>query len=82
MSVGIVGGVTMVDLCYNEDSVADVDMNVVMTSSGRFLEVQGTAERQAFTREQLDGILDAASNAIRPVFDLQMAASEGREVEG
>lgn len=82
VSVGVVGGVTMVDLCYSEDSVADVDMNVVMTSGGKFLEVQGTAERHAFTREQIDGILDAASTALAPVFDLQIAAAEGREVEG
>jgi ribonuclease PH len=53
-SVGMVGGEPMLDLCYEEDSQADVDMNVVMTGAGRFVEVQATAERHAF-RRRADG---------------------------
>ena len=58
VSVGIVGGVPMLDLRYEEDSGADTDMNIVMTGSGRFVEVQGTAEGQAFDRATLDTLLD------------------------
>jgi ribonuclease PH len=65
VSVGIVGGELRVDLAYAEDVVADVDMNVVMTESGRVIEVQGTAERASFTRAQLDDMLDLATTAIR-----------------
>ncbi len=58
VSVGIVDGVPMLDLCYEEDSGADTDMNIVMTGSGRFVEVQGTAEQVAFDRATLDTLLD------------------------
>ena len=54
VSVGIIGGIPMLDLPYEEDSRAGTDMNVVMTGSGRFVEVQGTAEQEAFSREELD----------------------------
>jgi ribonuclease PH len=74
MSVGIVGGKTMVDLDYQEDSGAEVDMNVVMTSDGRFVEVQGGAERGAFTPAQLDEMLGAAKSALAKVFELQERA--------
>lgn len=60
VSVGIVGGVPMLDLCYEEDSCADVDMNVVMTGDGRFVEVQGTAEAEPFTSAELDLLRDLA----------------------
>jgi ribonuclease PH len=81
VSVGIVGGELNVDLCYAEDSVADVDMNIVMTSSGKFLEVQGTAERKAYSREQLNEMVEAAATVLGPVFESQLIAAEGREVE-
>lgn len=60
VSVGIVAGVPMLDLCYEEDSRADVDMNVVMTGDGRFVEVQGTAETEPFTSAELDLLRDLA----------------------
>ncbi|PYY36969.1 ribonuclease PH [Curtobacterium sp. MCJR17_055] len=58
ISVGIVGGVPMLDLAYEEDSRADTDMNIVTTGSGKFIEVQGTAEHAPFDREELDALLD------------------------
>ena len=70
-SVGVVGGVAMLDLPYEEDSRADTDMNVVMTSDGRFVEVQGTAENVAFTREELDVLLDLASAGITAIHAAQ-----------
>ncbi|GGW26661.1 ribonuclease PH [Streptomyces caelestis] len=60
VSVGIVGGVPLLDLCYEEDVKADTDMNVVCTGDGRFVEVQGTAEAEPFAREELDALLDLA----------------------
>ncbi|MFI1951197.1 ribonuclease PH [Streptomyces xinghaiensis] len=60
VSVGIVGGVPLLDLCYEEDVTAETDMNVVCTGDGRFVEVQGTAEGQPFARGELDGLLDLA----------------------
>ena len=58
VSVGVVGGVPMLDLCYEEDSAADVDLNVVVTGAGAFVEVQGTAEHDPFDRSMLDSLLD------------------------
>jgi len=71
VSVGIVGGVAMLDLPYEEDSRADTDMNVVMTGSGRFVEVQGTAEQEAFAREELDELLDLAALGIAQIHEAQ-----------
>jgi len=71
VSVGVVDGVCMVDLDYSEDSRADVDMNVVMTGSGRFVEVQGTAEGMAFTRGELDELLAGAERGIGKLLELQ-----------
>ena len=71
ISVGIVDGVPVLDLPYVEDSRAEVDMNVVMTSEGRFVEVQGTAEGQPFTRGELDSVLGLAEKGIREIVDLQ-----------
>jgi ribonuclease PH len=71
ISVGIVGGVPMIDLPYVEDSTAEVDMNVVMTESGRFVEVQGTAEGLAFTRGELDSLLGLAEAGIVEIIALQ-----------
>jgi ribonuclease PH len=70
-SVGVVGGTPMVDLAYDEDSKADVDMNVVQTGDGRFIEVQGTAEGSPFDREALDSLIQLASSGIVQLIDLQ-----------
>lgn len=75
VSVGIVEGTLLVDLDYNEDQKADVDMSVVQTSSGMLLEVQGTAEKQAFSRAQLNGLLDLAQGALVDIFEEQNVAS-------
>ena len=71
VSVGVVDGVCMLDLPYVEDSRAEVDMNVVMTSSGRFIEVQGTAEGAPFAKSELDEMLSLAEHGIAQLLDLQ-----------
>jgi ribonuclease PH len=71
ISVGIVDAVPMLDLAYVEDSKAEVDMNVVMTSTGKFVEVQGTAEGAAFSRSELDSLLGLASAGIEEILALQ-----------
>jgi ribonuclease PH len=73
VSVGIIDGVPMLDLPYAEDSRAEVDMNVVMTGSGKFVEVQGTAERIAFSRAELDELLDLAAVGIDQLVEAQRA---------
>ena len=73
VSVGLVDGVAMLDLPYEEDSRADTDMNVVMTGRGDFVEVQGTAEHAAFTRAQLDRLLDLAAAGIARIHEAQRA---------
>ena len=73
VSVGIIDGVAMLDLPYEEDSRADTDMNVVMTGAGRFVEVQGTAEKEAFTREELDQLLELAATGITEIHAAQRA---------
>ena len=73
ISVGVVGGIPVCDLPYPEDSTADVDMNVVMTSEGSFVEVQGTAEGAAFGRPVLDELLDLAEQGIGRLIDRQRA---------
>jgi ribonuclease PH len=74
VSVGAKAGVSLLDLDYSEDSTADVDMNVVATGEGKLVEVQGTAEGQAFGRGELDGMLDLALEGIRTLGALQQAA--------
>jgi len=71
VSVGKVGGQVMVDLAYEEDSLAEVDMNLVMTGGGRFVEVQGTAERLPFEKKDFDEFLSVGWNAIRHLVKLQ-----------
>jgi ribonuclease PH len=71
ISVGIVGGLPVLDLAYAEDANAEVDMNVVMTGSGRFIEVQGTAEGLPFTRGELGSLLDLAVGGIEEIVALQ-----------
>ncbi len=74
VSVGIVGGTAVLDLPYAEDSIADVDMNVVMTGSGGLVEVQGTAEGTPFPRGELDGLLDLAAIGVERLRAAQEAA--------
>ncbi len=74
VSVGIYQGVPVLDLDYPEDSSADTDMNVVMGEAGGFIEVQGTAEQAPFAREELNGMLDLASDGIQQLIALQKAA--------
>jgi ribonuclease PH len=70
-SVGIVGGMPLLDLAYEEDSKAEVDMNIVKTGDGRFIEIQGTAESEPFGTEALAGLLDLADQGIRRLIDAQ-----------
>ena len=74
VSVGIIDDRPMLDLCYKEDVAADVDMNVVMTGKGGFVEVQGTAEHAPFDRAGLDRLLDLAASGIRKLIKLQRQA--------
>ena len=71
ISVGIVDNAALLDLKYDEDSRAEVDMNVICTGDGRFIEVQGTAERQPYTREQMDKLLDLATKGIEHLVGIQ-----------
>jgi len=72
VSVGMKNGEVLVDLDYAEDSTCDVDMNFVMTGSGLFIEVQGTAEHQAFSKNDLDRMTNAASSALKQIKEIQM----------
>jgi ribonuclease PH len=74
ISVGIVGGVPLLDLRYEEDVKADTDMNVVCTGDGRFVEVQGTAEAEPFAREELNALLDLAVSGCGELAELQRKA--------
>ncbi len=76
VSVGIVDGEVLCDLCYEEDRRAEVDMNLVMTGEGEFIEVQGSAEGAPFSRARLDEMLAAGEQAIRRIFEIQRAALE------
>jgi ribonuclease PH len=71
ISVGVVNGEPRLDLSYEEDSAAEVDMNVVMTGSGEFIEVQGTAETKPFNRQYLQNMLDLADKGIREIISIQ-----------
>lgn len=76
VSVGIIDGVSMLDLCYEEDSRAEVDMNVIMTASGELVEVQGTAEGKPFSRARLNELLDLAEHGLKQIFAMQRNAVE------
>jgi ribonuclease PH len=76
ISVGVIAGKPMLDLPYEEDSRAEVDMNVVATGSGRFVEVQGTGEDGTFDRKELDELLDLALGGIGSIVERQKAAVE------
>jgi len=71
ISLGVVGGEVLMDLDYREDSTADTDMNIVMAEGGGLIELQGTAEQQPFSREQLDTMLDLGAAAIGKINELQ-----------
>lgn len=70
-SVGVVGQDLLLDLTYEEDSKADVDMNIVMTAKGEFIEIQGTAERKTFNKDQMDKLLTLAKKGIEELIDIQ-----------
>ena len=76
-SVGIVNGSVLLDLAYDEDSKAEVDMNIVMTGSSEFIEIQGTAERRTFNKELMDKMLDLAQKGITELIDAQRALLKG-----
>jgi ribonuclease PH len=73
-SVGITRSYMMLDLCYEEDSQAEVDFNVVMTDLGLFVEVQGTAENKPFSKNSLEGLLSLAESGIKQLFEIQQNA--------
>jgi len=75
-SVGIVHSYALLDLCYDEDCNAEVDFNVVMTSQGKFVEVQGTAEAKPFSKETIDSLLSLGENGIEQLFKIQQATLE------
>ena len=74
LSAGIRGGDVLLDMCYEEDSAASVDFNIVMTDSGQLIEVQGTGEARPFSRDEMDSILDTVSVGLRQLFDAQKEA--------
>ena len=74
ISVGIIEGTPILDLAYVEDSAAEVDMNIVCTGAGKFIEIQGTAEREPFTREQMNEMLAMAETGIKELFQIQRSA--------
>ena len=78
ISVGKVDGTVLLDLNYEEDSKAEVDMNVVMTGQGKFVEIQGTAEEEAFTKKEMDGLTRLAQKGIGELTKIQKKALEGK----
>ncbi len=77
VSIGIVDGKVLLDLCYEEDSKADVDMNFVMTGAGKFIEVQGTAEHAPFTRRQMERMAEIAQGGIKELMKAQKKVIAG-----
>ena len=76
VSVGMVNDAALLDLCYAEDAAAQVDMNIVMTGDGKFIEIQGTGEEYAFSHEQLTAMLDLAKKGLREITDIQKKVLE------
>lgn len=76
VSIGIVNGVPLLDLCYTEDAAASVDMNLVMTGTGRFIELQGSGEESTFSRSELDALLALGRGGIERLLAIQNAALE------
>ena len=74
VSAGVVGGERLLDLAYEEDSRAEVDFNVVMTGSGKLVELQGTAEGEPFSRAELDEMVDLAEGGVRELTEIQRRA--------
>ncbi|MBR4222158.1 MAG: ribonuclease PH [Victivallales bacterium] len=74
VSVGLLNGEVLLDLCYTEDSAADVDMNIVMTDKGRFVEIQGSGEEATFSEKQMGEMIKAAKHGLKEIFDLQEKA--------
>ena len=80
ISVGIIGGLAAIDLDYEEDSKAEVDMNVVMTGAGKFIEVQGTAEREPFRKEDLNKLITLAQKGIEDIIHIQKNILKGIKI--
>ncbi|MFW6182313.1 MAG: ribonuclease PH, partial [Chloroflexota bacterium] len=78
ISVGLVGGEPLLDLAYEQDVAAEVDLNVVMTAGGQLVDVQGTGEKSVFSRAQLDELLTLAERGIQQLVRLQNQALNGR----
>ena len=78
ISVGKVAGEVLLDLNYEEDSKAEVDMNIVMTGTGKFVEIQGTAEGGVFTKEEMDGLIKIAQNGIKILTKIQKNSLDGK----
>ena len=81
VSVGVIDQEPCLDLCYQEDSKAIVDMNVVMTESGKIVEIQGTAERAPFSRAQFNELMDLAEHGLKQIFEIQRKVIAGEEPE-
>ena len=79
VSAGIVGGVPLLDLAYIEDSAAETDMNCVASGDGRFIELQGSAEQQPFSRDEIDQLLELASSGLQRLFAVQREALAGAQ---
>ncbi|OGW37897.1 MAG: ribonuclease PH [Nitrospirae bacterium RBG_13_39_12] len=80
ISVGIVNGEPLIDLCYSEDSMAEVDMNVVMTGSGKLVEIQGTAEGIPFSKDALNSLIKLAEEGIKYLINIQKSLIEGEAI--
>jgi ribonuclease PH len=78
ISVGKVNGEVLLDMNYEEDSKAEVDMNIVMTGAGKFVEIQGTAEGGVFTKEEMDGLIKIAQNGIKILTRIQKNSLDGK----
>ena len=79
-SVGMKNGDLLLDLNYAEDSTADVDMNIVMTGKGEFIEIQGTSERKTFNADQMNKLLSLAQKGIRELIDIQKGILKGCDI--
>ena len=77
ISVGLVDGDLLLDLCYEEDFRAEADFNIVMTDRGEFVEIQGAAEKRSFSRATVDGVLDLARKGMDYLFDVQRSVTKG-----
>ena len=76
LSVGVVNGENLVDLCYKEDSKADVDLNLVINDKFEFIEIQGTAEGRPFSLDRLNQLLDLSKESFNKIFEIQEKATK------